>query len=557
MAALFGVIKIMLTRLILLGVVMLALMGAVSAQEPKPFIWPAAGESSPSTWILGQLYGNTTGAFVSGANSYSAGQFLHFGIDISMACGTPVLAVADGVVDSVDNPSRGSAPHNLLLRFPDLGVAVLYGHLLERSTLIAGQPVQQGDVVGLSGDPDLTCDSRPHLHLEVRSLDHTIAYNPVLYIQAPWHSLAGIDSRLRPIFQRDLMNPRQWMHLEDQPNVQFGGQRLNNYAETYPNPLDRQAIYSLPERPFTPINRNWTLRQVGLGGCCAWAWWHPQDTNRIYFIDGIAGQLAYIFEATLDNSQPPITPQNAPPPILSGDGTFEIMYEPQRTVIRRLADGHEWYLPLSDVRPSLSPDNQTLMWSQGATLREIWVSPMDGAASRVVWQSTRNATARWLDGQRLLISERESDTGRYSTLTVVNLGDDSSYPLGTWHNIRNLQIAPGGGRLIFFSTFNPDPVQNGVFALETLPDSLPTQLPWFGDYRWRDSESLFYITFDPATDIQRLNYYHVPSGETFPLTDPALLPFIIGNGDWTVAPDGNSIIFQEARDGNLWLLASD
>src|SRR5690606_10441854 len=141
---------------------------------------------------------------------------LHFGVDISMACGTPVLAVADGVVGSVDNPYRGSAPHNLTLNFPELGLSVLYGHLFESPSLVQGQAVRQGDVVALSADPDEPSESRPHLHLEVRSLDQSVAYNPTLYIEAPWHSLIGMDSRLRPVFQRDLTAPRQWMSLEDQ-----------------------------------------------------------------------------------------------------------------------------------------------------------------------------------------------------------------------------------------------------------------------------------------------------------------------------------------------------
>src|SRR5690606_7884505 len=181
-----------------------AAQGTRPSTETKPFIFPVSGPSSPSTWILGQPYGNTTGAFFSGAANYSAGQYLHFGVDIGMACGTPVVAVADGVVGSVDNPYRGSAPHNLTLNFPELGLSVLYGHLLERPSLVEGQPVSQGDFVALSGDPDETCYGRPHLHLEVRALDQSVAYTPIHFIEAPWHSLVGVDSRAGSPFQRDL-----------------------------------------------------------------------------------------------------------------------------------------------------------------------------------------------------------------------------------------------------------------------------------------------------------------------------------------------------------------
>src|SRR5215510_12515248 len=95
----------------------------VQAQVPaKPMILPVAEPPGPSTWLLGQLYGNTVGAFLSGRNQYEAGQRLHFGLDFSMPCGTPLVAVADGQVGFVDDMGFGSAPHNLILIHPQIGV---------------------------------------------------------------------------------------------------------------------------------------------------------------------------------------------------------------------------------------------------------------------------------------------------------------------------------------------------------------------------------------------------------------------------------------------------
>ncbi len=299
----------------------------------------------------------------------------------------------------------------------------------------------------------------------------------------------------------------------------------------------------------------WTLRQIGNGSCCAGAWWDRAGGRRLAFIDGVPGELAGVFEVALDEPLQAVRRYNAPPPITSADGTHEIVYGEDATLVRRLADGAEWRFAVPDAYPVLSPDNRLLLWTQGDAVREVRVAALDGSDERLVWSGPgRSPSARWLDSGHVLIGQREPDPSRSTTLTVVGLEDGIAYTLGTWHNLRNMQIAPGGQRLIFVSAFNPDPALDGTYALEIAPGARPEKLPWFGDYRWRDAESVYTITYDPATDIQQLHFYHVPTGESFPLTDPATQPFTIANGDWSVSPDGREILFQEARDGNLWLL---
>src|SRR3974377_2353912 len=83
---------------------------------PRPFSLPFAGPSGPSTWYLGQGYGNTIGAYFQRDTTYRAGQGLHFGVDFAAPCGTPVLAIGDGTVALIDAPEHGALPHNLLLQ---------------------------------------------------------------------------------------------------------------------------------------------------------------------------------------------------------------------------------------------------------------------------------------------------------------------------------------------------------------------------------------------------------------------------------------------------------
>ena len=217
----------------------------VSAPGPRPFILPFADLPGPTSWYLGQLYGNTVGAYAQRDTTYRAGQGLHFGLDLAAPCGTPLVAIGDGVVVKVDAREHGSLPHNLMLRLDrqgssgSTGYAALYGHLLEHPRLTVGQRVTKGQVVGLSGDSFGTCHSAPHLHLEIRSADYLVAYNPVTLIEADWDSLALIGSFQRG-FERDLTNPRQWQYPDDQPQTQFGGALLNNYEQPWPPEWERR-----------------------------------------------------------------------------------------------------------------------------------------------------------------------------------------------------------------------------------------------------------------------------------------------------------------------------
>jgi murein DD-endopeptidase MepM/ murein hydrolase activator NlpD len=228
------IIKLILV-LILVSFVTSPIIGVKAAppmQGVPPFGLPFATPPSPSTWFVTQYYGNTTGSYVRRYDWYGAGQGMHFGVDLSAKCGTEVVAIGDGIVAKVDASQHGAGPHNLMILHPDHGYASFYGHLLEKPNLQVDQLVTRGQVIGLTGDPDLTCYSRPHLHLEIRSMDYWIAYNPVALIDADWSSLALLGGRAS--FQRDLTDPRKWNDPWDQPDIRFGGEMLNDYEMPWP-----------------------------------------------------------------------------------------------------------------------------------------------------------------------------------------------------------------------------------------------------------------------------------------------------------------------------------
>jgi murein DD-endopeptidase MepM/ murein hydrolase activator NlpD len=200
--------------------------------DDRPFILPFSGDPGPNSWLFIQTYGNTTFAYRYRNSVYYGGQGIHFGIDLAAPCGTEILAIGDGVVFSVDS-WHGAGPHNLLINHAN-GYASLYGHLLARAVVRPGQKVKAGDVVGLSGDPDLTCSSRPHLHLEIRDSEtHAQAYNPIILIRADWERIALYGGQ--PVaFQQASEDTRRWTDLYDQPETRFGHPLINQYEMSWP-----------------------------------------------------------------------------------------------------------------------------------------------------------------------------------------------------------------------------------------------------------------------------------------------------------------------------------
>lgn len=87
----------------------------------------------------------------------------HNGIDIAAAEGTPILAVADGVVDWIaEDPNYGKY---IRVWHEHLGMHTFYAHLSD-FVVEGGQRVQQGQVIAKMGNTGKS--TGPHLHFEIR-----------------------------------------------------------------------------------------------------------------------------------------------------------------------------------------------------------------------------------------------------------------------------------------------------------------------------------------------------------------------------------------------------
>ncbi|MBN2302849.1 MAG: M23 family metallopeptidase, partial [Anaerolineae bacterium] len=541
----------------------------LSDVDGPPFSLPFAGTPGPTTWLYIQHYGNTTQAYNYGNVWYAAGQGLHFGVDFMAPCGTPVLAIADGVVTYVDADGFGAGPHNLVLDHPGTGLTSLYGHLVDQSLLVRGSVVQRGQQIGLSGDPDGSCESRPHLHLEIRSTDYLTAYNPLPFFDVNWHMLASIGP-YNHNFQQDLDAPYRWMRIEDQPPVSFSGDIVNNYQHPWPPKLEIRAPENPPTlRQLDPVPENVTVTRapVALDGWNLGAWWNPLDRDAVYLIDMVPGNGAGMFRQRLDGA-PRSYVGPVPPPLLSPDGLYEIAQPVGDSVkITRVTDRASWEVFTSGNYPAISPGGSRLLWEvvHGEIVPgtsdpgvQVWTSDLYGNLPQLVTTFT-GGYSLWLDDHRVLTVRRIQYTAetRLAIIDVdieVGVEQFEAQPLGAYRWLSGLAIAPGGGRIVYYLAFQENSAASGLYVQDTVPGSTPQKLDFFGAYQWRDDRSLYTLSYDVTQDAHTLGVLDVITGEHRALTDPANVPIRVANGEWNVSPDGTRIVYVDPVDYGLYML---
>jgi hypothetical protein len=530
------------------------------APASRQFGLPFAGDPGPNTWLLGQLYGNTTGAYRRRNTDYSAGQGIHFGMDFGAPCGTNVIAIGDGLVAEVDGP-HGSAPHNLVINH-DKNLSSLYGHLQFRSKLRVGQRVKRGQVIGLSGDSQLTCISAPHLHLEIRDRSHQRFFNPVPFIAADWDSLALIGAFGRG-YQRDLNQPRRWQSLLDQPAAQRGGRLLNGYAQPWPPTVDSAPNY--PKRitaSVITVEQSSSLdgEQTRLTdpGCCVSPFWSA-DSQRVLFIEKPDKNPAAIYALNAANAKP-VAAKRAFSSVAVFSPSQRIAVLPgATTILERLSDGRRIRVP-SGANIFFSRSETQIAWSVAADGGRF-----DTQANRVYTASITDeftlekpklvanlyggGTAGWLNENELLLTGKSDPKQRDRNLRVLDVRKQTTRTLITALNIRGLSINPNGTQIAYYIAFD-SATRNGMYV-QDVRTGARQRLDWIGSYRWRDSNRLVYVPLEPA-QTHRLLQWDVRSKQSEVLIT---LDSRIAGDDWQVAPNGSRMVFVSATDRSLRVLA--
>jgi len=152
------------------GVLQGSLLDPLGDDSVTPSIWP--------------VQGRVTAGFGQRMDPFTGEGAFHSGIDIAAPAGTAVRAVADGIL-FVAGPDAAYGTEVLIDH--GYGITTKYGHL-SGTTVVIGQEVQRGQVIGTVGMTGRT--TGPHLHYEVRI--HETAVNPARYLPGVRPSRDGL-----------------------------------------------------------------------------------------------------------------------------------------------------------------------------------------------------------------------------------------------------------------------------------------------------------------------------------------------------------------------------
>jgi murein DD-endopeptidase MepM/ murein hydrolase activator NlpD len=131
----------------------------IPANAYSNIIWPVRGKIS-------SYYGNRKG------------RGFHTGIDIAASKGTPIWAVADGLVIASGKGLDGFSKYGrIVILDHGNGVRTIYAHN-KKNNVRSGSCIRTGDVIGEVGNSGNA--TGPHLHFEIRKYGDPI--NPILYL---------------------------------------------------------------------------------------------------------------------------------------------------------------------------------------------------------------------------------------------------------------------------------------------------------------------------------------------------------------------------------------
>lgn len=323
---------------------------------------------------------------------------------------------------------------------------------------------------------------------------------------------------------------------------------ITSQPQTEPTASDPTA------EPFIP-----TLTQLTQPGCCVQPFWSP-DGQMVMFIDRPQPTAQTgIYGVPITGGEPQLVTDRIGLP--SPDGRYRAYLNEQgQTVVEPFNSEVQWTIPNGGLRVFFSPDSERLAWAEtprSGNFDErpttISVADIDGSDPSALVTVYGGGIAGWLDDDHLLVVGRERARTQDIALFSVNVIDDTRATLTINQRIRSTQISPGGQWVHYMIAMHPEDSQQDGLWIVNRDGTTRYKVQVVGGARWRDESHLLIIPLDMDVESHRLWEFDATTGEAYPLTDPAVTPFRVAQGDWSVSPTGNHIVFL-GQDQSLWLM---
>lgn len=308
--------------------------------------------------------------------------------------------------------------------------------------------------------------------------------------------------------------------------------------------------------PFVP-----TLTRLTEPGCCVQPFWSA-DGQTILFIDQPQPTAPTgIYGVGLQGGEPSLISERIA--LSSRDGRYRAyLSDSGETIVEPVGGDQQWVIPNEGLRIFFSPTSARIAWAktersgnfdQRPTV--ISIADIDGSDVKEVLTVYGGGISGWLDDDHLLVGGRDERREDNVTLFSYSLIDGSRTDLVSNQRIRSVMVAPGGEWITYTITLDPDGTpEDGVWVIKT-DGSLHYKLDVAGAAQWRDGSHLLVIPYEAGPASHRLWQFDSETGEAMPLTDPAVTPFKVTSGDWSVSPTGDYVVFLSAADQALWLMA--
>ncbi len=307
-----------------------------------------------------------------------------------------------------------------------------------------------------------------------------------------------------------------------------------------------------------------TKRRLTSGGCCVQPFWSP-DGRQVLFIDRpTADGVTGIWGVGIYGGAPALVTQRLG--VFSPDGRL-LAYPSSdgRTYIGRTDGQKRWEVPSGGRTITFSPDSERIGWqllsspepSYHRSTIDLWIANVNGSNPEEVISLTGGRLSGWFpDGNHWLLTGSDISSESF-TLMVLDLSSGKAREIVRAPRLGGASISPQGDWVAFQVTVSGDAQRDGLWVARS-DGSAMRKLGVYGSYQWRSQGLLAIVPLEVRDQSEvkshRLLEVEVATGEVRPLTDPAQLSFRIANGDWSMAPDGEKMVYVSAEDHNLWLI---